>query len=158
QVLPTEQPVTAPQPMTPLTPSGAISDEQDFTAVSTRESIESDAARIAANRQLYTVIQPTDLPSRPGSGPNIVDYALATNHPVGAALYTRIGINTENRALRNCARYASSDLAQQDFLARGGPDRDRYGLDPDGDGYACKWDPTPFRLVRASIPPAQTAQ
>mgnify|MGYP000454045377 CR=1 FL=1 len=46
-----------------------------------------------------------------------------------------------------CAKYASADLAQEDFLQRGGPERDRKGLDPDGDGYACNWDPTPFRAA-----------
>jgi len=24
------------------------------------------------------------------------------------------------------------------------------GLDPDGDGFACSWDPTPFRLAGSS--------
>jgi hypothetical protein len=33
-------------------------------------------------------------------------------------------------------------------LSNGGPERDRLGLDPDGDGFACYWDPTPFRLAR----------
>lgn len=126
-----------------------ISDEQNFDAVSARESIQSDAERIAANRQAYVVIQPTDLPARPGDGgPNIVAYALATNHPVGAQLYPRSGLNAQNRFLRACGGYASSDLAQEDFLARGGPERDRLGVDPDGDGYACYWDPTPFRAAR----------
>ena len=37
--------------------------------------------------------------------------------------------------------------AQQAFLEAGGPERDRKGLDPDGDGYACAWDPTPFRAA-----------
>jgi hypothetical protein len=46
-----------------------------------------------------------------------------------------------------CDRYRSKDEAQQDFLAKGGPERDAYGLDPDGDGYACGWDPRPFRLA-----------
>ena len=32
------------------------------------------------------------------------------------------------------------------FLEAGGPKRDRKGLDPDGDGFACAWDPRPFRL------------
>ncbi len=27
----------------------------------------------------------------------------------------------------------------------GGPERDQFGIDPDGDGYACRWDPSPFR-------------
>lgn len=49
------------------------------------------------------------------------------------------------KAQRNCAGYASPDQAQIDFLANGGPQRDRKGLDPDGDGFACGWDPSPFR-------------
>jgi hypothetical protein len=126
-----------------------ISDEQNFDAVSARESIQSDAERIAANREAYVVIQPTSLPARPGGGgPNIVAYALATNHPVGTQLYPRTGLNAQNRFLRACGGYASSDLAQEDFLSRGGPERDRLGVDPDGDGYACYWDPTPFRAAR----------
>jgi hypothetical protein len=32
-------------------------------------------------------------------------------------------------------------------LARGGPDKDPRGLDPDGDGFACGWDPAPFLLA-----------
>lgn len=123
-----------------------ISDENDFQAVSQRETIESDKERIERNRSQYVVIQPGALPTRPGElGPNIVDYALATNHPVGAQLYRRTSFGIGNSATK-CARYASPDLAQADFLARGGPERDRLGLDPDGDGYACAWDPTPFRL------------
>ena len=31
------------------------------------------------------------------------------------------------------------------FLEAGGPKRDRKALDPDGDGYACGWDPAPYR-------------
>lgn len=126
-----------------------ISDEQDFDAVASRESIESDAERIAANRQQYVVIEPTDLPERPGNlGPSIVDYALATNNPVGQPLYSRLNLLSDSRFNRNCAKYSSSDLAQQDFLAKGGPQRDRMGLDPDGDGFACYWDPAPFRAAR----------
>ncbi len=127
--------------------NGAISDEQDFGAVDSRRSIESDAERLEQNRAQYTVIQPTDLPSRRGTGPNIVEYAVTTNNPVGVQLYRRIGFNRENRAIRACSKYATSDLAQQAFLAAGGPVRDRKGLDPDGDGFACAWDPTPFRLA-----------
>ncbi|MGB0798780.1 MAG: hypothetical protein ACPGRD_05630 [Planktomarina sp.] len=127
--------------------SGEISDEQNFDAVSGRETIESDAARLAQNRQQYSVISATDLPSRQGSVPNIVKYAIQTDNPIGVALYKRNGLSTQNRFLRNCQQYASSDLAQQDFLARGGPIRDRRGIDPDGDGFACQWDPRPFRAA-----------
>lgn len=124
-----------------------ISDEQDFGAVSTRETIESDKARIERNRSEYVVVQPKDLPQRPGdTGPNIVEFALATNHAPGVQLYKRggLGVRDVNTV---CAKYASPDLAQQDFLGKGGPERDRMGVDPDGDGFACAWDPRPFRTA-----------
>lgn len=124
-----------------------ISDEQDFNAVSARETIESDAERIARNRAEYVVVQPKDLPQRPGdTGPNIVEFALATNHAPGVQMYKRSGIGIRS-ADSACAKYASPDKAQQDFLAKGGPDRDRMGVDPDGDGFACSWDPRPFRTA-----------
>lgn len=138
-------------PMEATGGSAGISDEQDFGAVSARETIESDAARIAANRQAYVQIEPTDLPSRPGgSGPSIVAFALATNNPVGAQLYDRSRLSGRARFNRNCAKYTSSDMAQQDFLARGGPRRDPKGIDPDGDGFACYWDPSSYRQARAA--------
>ena len=124
-----------------------ISDEQDFNAVSARETIESDKERIERNRAEYVVVQPKDLPQRPGdTGPNIVEFALATKHAPGVQMYKRsgLGIRDVNAA---CAKFASSDQAQQDFLAKGGPDRDRLGVDPDGDGFACSWDPRPFRTA-----------
>ncbi|KAF0675388.1 hypothetical protein [Profundibacterium mesophilum] len=131
------------------TDNPGISDEQDFQAVSGRVSIEDDKERIAAQREAYRVIQPTALPRRSGGeGPNIVDYALRSTNKVGESLYSRSGFNAQSKFLRGCASYASSDLAQQAFLAEGGPEKDRLGLDPDGDGFACYWDPAPFRKVR----------
>ena len=124
-----------------------ISDEQDFGAVASRETIESDAERIAKNRAEYVEVQPTDVPQRPGdTGANIVEFALATNHAPGVQLYKRGGIGLRGQDAA-CAKYSSPDQAQQDFLERGGPDRDRLGVDPDGDGFACSWDPRPFRTA-----------
>ena len=112
----------------------------------TPASIVGDAQRLEQNRAQYQVIEPQALPQRTGGAqPNIVAFALSTSHPVGTRVYARAGFNGEARAARNCRTYASPDQAQIDFLARGGPERDRRGLDPDGDGYACSWDPSPFR-------------
>jgi hypothetical protein len=61
-------------------------------------------------------------------------------------LYKRGGISLRDQDAA-CAKYASPDLAQQAFLERGGPERDRLGVDPDGDGFACSWDPRPFRTA-----------
>ncbi|MEE9428800.1 MAG: hypothetical protein V3V25_11695 [Paracoccaceae bacterium] len=138
-----------PEPVKPVQlnrDNPLISDEQDFSAVSSRESIESDAQRRAAQQQAYQVIAPTALPTRRGgSGPSIVEFALSTSNLVGQSLYGRSGLSGNNRFQRNCAKYASSDIAQQAFLKSGGPQRDQKGIDPDGDGFACFWDPVPFR-------------
>lgn len=163
-VTPTPLPATAPTDSTNRPRGGApagikeesgevahnntgISDEQDFNAVSARETIESDAERIARNRAEYVVVQPGALPTRPGdTGPNIVEFALATTHAPGVQMYKRSGLSVRSAASA-CAKYPSPDQAQQDFLAKGGPDRDRMGVDPDGDGFACTWDPRPFRTA-----------
>lgn len=158
----TEATATSPAAASPAAPATAapatISDEQDFQAVSSRETIESDADRLAANRARYVLVEPSELPARPGGDQAlVVEYALATNNPVGVQLYKRSALSGEARAARNCARYARVDQAQAAFLARGGPKRDPLGLDPDGDGFACNWDPTPYRLARQGGENLETA-
>ena len=132
---------------------GTVSDEQDFDAVSARETIESDKARIERNRAHYQVDQPGALPQRAGdTGPNIVEFALSTSHPKGTQMYKRSSLSLTKPGAA-CNKYPSPDLAQQAFLESGGPVKDRKGLDPDGDGYACAWDPTP-RTRRTYCPPS----
>lgn len=77
-------------------------------------------------------------------GPNLVQYALTTTNAVGMPLYQRSSLMLRSPE-KVCAGYGSPDLAQLAFLEAGGPQKDRKGLDPDGDGFACAWDPTPFR-------------
>ncbi|MBY6055489.1 hypothetical protein [Leisingera daeponensis] len=135
-------------PAPQMTGNADISDENDFEAVSSRQSIESDAARLQRQRSQYQLVQPTAVPERSvDTGPNIVKYALSTSNPKGVRLYTRAGINLQARSARNCAEFASPDQAQTAFLESGGPERDRKALDPDGDGFACGWDPAPYRLA-----------
>ena len=142
------QPAPAESPVLAANNPG-ISDEQDFSAVSSRETIESDAERLARQREAYEVVQPQAVPERPGSGgPNIVAFALSTTNNVGQQVYRRSGTVSDSKYQRACAKYASSDKAQEAFLQAGGPKRDRKGLDPDGDGFACYWDPRPFRAAR----------
>ena len=132
-------------PAPPVLNAEGISQENNFDAVSGERSIQGDAARIAANRAQYRVVQPEALPERTDAGPNIVAYALQSSHPVGTAVYTRRGFNKERKYARACAQYSHPDQAQIAFLAAGGPQRDREGMDPDGDGYACTWNPAPYR-------------
>ncbi len=133
----------------PRTAGSSISDEQDFDAVSERESIESDKERLARQKAQYVIIQPTDVPTGGGGqGAILVEFALSSTNKVGESIYNRIALFPHARHVRNCQRFLSPDKAQTDFLKRGGPQRDPRGLDPDGDGFACGWNPQPFRNAR----------
>lgn len=135
--------VPAADPNNPI-----ISDEQNFDAVAARETIESDRERLERLRSQYEVVQPSALPTREGpSGPNIVEFALSTTNRVGEQVHTRSNPLRWSASERNCLEFPSPDLAQIEFLSRGGPRRDPRNLDPDGDGFACSWNPAPFRAA-----------
>lgn len=145
---------TAPLETPPATTQTAlaanpdISDEQSFQAVAGRETIESDAERRERQAAAYLLIEVTDLPDRSGNvGPNIVQYALQAPNDRGQPVFSRTNLFGEGRFQRNCAKYRTPDDAQRDFISRGGPQRDRLGIDPDGDGFACGWDPQAFRTL-----------
>ncbi|MGJ8546913.1 MAG: hypothetical protein ACSHWZ_15820 [Sulfitobacter sp.] len=137
-------------PAPPVVNAAGISQENSFDAVAGQRSIQDDAARAAANRAQYEVVQPEALPTRGDVGPNVVSYALSTSHPVGSKRYSRFGFNKQSKFQRNCAEEASANQAQQTFLSLGGPEKDPRGLDPDGDGYACAWSPADFRRAAAA--------
>lgn len=81
-----------------------------------------------------------------GDRPSAVAFALATTHSVGTEMYRRPLIRF-SRVEANCAAYRTPEEAQEAFLAAGGPERDPLNLDPDGDGFACRWDPAPIRAA-----------
>lgn len=128
----------------------AISNEQDFRAVSAARDIEDDAARLRAARAQYQSVEPTELRRPDGSGSNVISYALNGARPVGSAgSYSRGTFASERRAASRCNGYRTPDVAQEAFLSAGGPQSDRLGLDPDGDGNACGWNPATYaNLVR----------
>lgn len=80
----------------------------------------------------------------PGSTPVLVRYAFEANHQPGTVTYSR-STGSQAQAARVCASYESTDAAQTAFLAAGGPQSDPRGMDPDGDGFVCGWNPAPFR-------------
>jgi len=121
-------------------PAGAVGQDATYTGGPVPAAVAP-----APPLDSYEIVAPRPVPARPAdTGPSVVAYALATTHPVGQAMHGRSG-GSDDRRDRNCARYASDDLAQAAFLAAGGPERDPQGIDPDGDGYACGWDPERFR-------------
>lgn len=81
------------------------------------------------------------------AGPNLAAYALAAGNAPGQPVYERSGLRLTSPE-KACAKFTSSDLAQMAFLEKGGPAKDPLNLDPDGDGFACGWDPRPFQAAR----------
>ena len=105
------------------------------------------AERDLANaRSKLVVVQPGPLPAHP-EGVNIALFASRTTNAVGESIYPR-NVGARVGGIGNCGRFRDADAAQRAFLSGGGPEADRYGLDPDGDGFACKWDPAPYRALR----------
>lgn len=126
------------------TESTGISRTQDFSVITERETIESDAARLRALASEYEVIQPVPLPERTNEV-NLAAYAINQTNQVGNRIYIR----HSNSGDSNCYGFRDPDEAQRVFLAAGGPKLDPRNLDVDGDGFACKWTPDAYRkLVR----------
>ena len=93
-----------------------LSDENDFEAVSERQSIESDAERIESNRAKYVLIEPTSLPRRPGSNvPSIVEFAIKTTNPIGTQLYAR-PFASKTRFDWNCQNILRKARLKKHFL------------------------------------------
>ena len=100
---------------------------------------------LASARDQLVVVQPGPLPNRV-DGVNVALFAKQTSNAVGDSIYPR-NVGARMTGVGNCGRFRDADAAQRAFLAGGGPEQDRYGIDPDGDGFACKWDPAPYRAL-----------
>ena len=139
--------LAALQPLPEADRSGELSDEQDFEAVTERETIESDAERLRRQQAELKVFDPAPLPEI-DDAVSLAAYAFNTEHAVGERIFDR----RDNRRLRRkaarlCAEFPDPEAAQRLFLDEGGPESDSRGLDPDGDGFVCGWSPDPYRVI-----------
>lgn len=130
-------------------PTGPLDADVLNLTLFTIEQQKIDAANaerdLAAARSQLVVVQPGALPQRV-DGVNIALFAQQARNEPGVRVYSRPV--TAGLTARGCRRFTSSDEAQRAFLANGGPQRDPLNLDPDGDGFACDWDPTPYRALQ----------
>ncbi len=102
-------------------------------------------------RDTVPQVQVADAELGTAGGPNLFAYAISTTHQVGTQRYTRSHPLRWRRWEAACRQFTSQDLAQEAFLAAGGPEQDPNHLDPDGDGFACWWDPAPFREAARTV-------
>ena len=80
---------------------------------------------------------------------NVARFARDTKNKKGEKIYTRLSLSIYDN-WNECSKFKTKDEAQRKFLTDGGPYEDRFNLDPDGDGFACEWDPEIYREL--SIP------
>lgn len=145
----TEMPASPSAPVTAGTAGTPIDDDRLNLAEYTLEQQRIDAAiaerELAEARERLVIVQPEATVPQPMTGANIALFAKQTTHAVGEQRYSRGFKPFAPRG--NCRRFTSADEAQRAFLAEGGPERDPRNLDPDGDGFACSWDPEPYRRL-----------
>ncbi len=112
-----------------------------------QQKIERDEAAVllAQARAQYVVIEPGSLPEVV-AGVNIALFARETTNALGEKVYRRAVIKNRFSATE-CSKFGSPDDAQRYFLANAGPQKDPLNLDPDGDGFACRWSPDYFRQL-----------
>lgn len=101
--------------------------------------------REAAQQQLV-IVEPEPVPQLDVNA-NVARFARETDHPVGTKRYNRPAFRDRAQSASVCRRFDDPEQAQRQFLANGGPDTDRYNLDPDGDGFACDFDPEKYRRL-----------
>lgn len=127
-------------------PGGSTTTAAPFNTADAGEKIGAPLDAVSSTGRA-TPAPITEATTRGSAGPNLAAYALAATNTPGQSVYERGGFKMVSEK-KVCAKYISPDLAQTAFLEKGGPVRDPGNLDPDGDGFACGWDPRPFQAAR----------
>ena len=78
---------------------------------------------------------------------NLAVFARSVSNKVGEKIYYRNFLSKENNS--NCKKFSNKNAAQIFFLENGGPKNDYHNIDVDGDGFACKWDPSIYRKINS---------
>lgn len=138
---------SAAQPVAQGSGSSTVSDAQTYQPIPFGQRPEGAEIPPSGTTEIVHV---TSVPTgEAASGPNVMAYALQTRHAVGSAQHRRMNPLRWSRWENACLQFPNQDAAQEAFLATGGPERDPQNLDPDGDGFACWWDPAVYRQAAA---------
>ena len=78
---------------------------------------------------------------------NLAVFARSVSNKVGEKIYYRDLFSTDNNL--SCKKFSNKNAAQIFFLENGGPKNDYHNIDVDGDGFACKWDPSIYRKINS---------
>ncbi|ABD54137.1 hypothetical protein Jann_1220 [Jannaschia sp. CCS1] len=117
-------------------------DPTNLTAIAEGAIAESEAQSTGG---VFDSVQPQQASDvrPPPLIPRVAAFALRTTHQPGQQQWRRNPFRRDGGSL--CAQFETRDEAQDRFLRDGGPERDPNGMDPDGDGFVCGFDPTALR-------------
>ncbi|MEJ6392221.1 hypothetical protein V8J82_03080 [Gymnodinialimonas sp. 2305UL16-5] len=127
---------------TASTPDGGT----DSLIASAESAIAEAEANTGGDTSIFTAAPDGDPTPRPVI-PRVAAFALQTTHAPGQRIWRRNPLRRQFQI--GCETFDFPDTAQDRFLAEGGPDRDPFGMDPDGDGFVCGFDPAPLRAEAA---------
>lgn len=120
-------------------------DPNSLEAIAAGAIAESEGA--AAQGGVFDNIQPQQVGDvrPPPLIPRVAAFALRTTHQPGERQWRRNPLRADGQAI--CTQFETRDEAQDRFLRDGGPERDPNGMDPDGDGFVCGFDPSALRAA-----------
>ena len=143
----TTTPSTAVAPTTPsVSPEPASTEPASTTPATATETTATPATTTPETTTTETT------PTTPGTTPTLSQATLEAMGKVSAtdlkswAKHLGYGIARYSRTATSlnatlCSSFANVFEAQKALLDAGGPDSDIQNLDPDGDGYACSYNP-----------------
>ena len=76
---------------------------------------------------------------------NLAVFARSVSNKLGEKIYYRNIVSSGDGSA--CKKFHNKNAAQIFFLENGGPKNDFHYIDPDGDGFACNWDPEIYRKI-----------
>ena len=115
-----------------------------------QQNIEKEkAAKKLENARKERIEIKVDNPTNYSDYINVARFARETKNKKGEKIFNRLIFSIYDN-WNECSKFKTKDEAQRKFLKDGGPYKDRFNLDPDGDGFACDWDPEIYRKL--SIP------
>ena len=109
------------------------------------EKAQAKESLLEAREKRIVVLSNSEEILSQNSAINIAVYARKTSNIIGERKYNRVKV--KNKKINPCLRFTSPDESQRFFLLKNGPSNDFWNLDPDGDGFACSWNPEPYRRI-----------
>ena len=128
-----------------LKTSDGVLDLAQFSQEQQKIEREQAAKRLEELRAGRVVLEAKDKEKIKRHSVNLAVFARSVSNKLGEKIYYRNFVSIDSSL--GCKKFSNKNDAQIFFLENGGPKHDLHNIDPDGDGFACKWDPAIYRKI-----------